>query len=136
MSEQKIPASNRSATGEHITVRVLFFGAAREIVGHDEISLELQAPATATSAFEEVVSHYPALRRFGRSLLFAVNQEYATRDAPVREGDELAVFPPVSGGAGERDAETQGHGDAVKEKRHEQEAKAHKDSESHNDPES
>jgi molybdopterin synthase catalytic subunit len=44
----------------------------------------------------------PQLRRFGRSLLFAINQEYVhgdLHDGEVRDGDELAVFPPVSGGA-------------------------------------
>lgn len=88
---------------ERITVRVLFFGAAREIVGREEVSMQLNEPATAASAFEEVVSHYPDLRRFGRSLLFAVNQEYAERDRIVRSGDELAIFPPVSGGAKENE---------------------------------
>ena len=86
--------------GERIRVRVLFFGAAREIAGHAEVDLEIHAPATAVSAFEEIVSSYPELRRFGRSLLFAVNREYARdADRQVRAGDELAVFPPVSGGA-------------------------------------
>jgi MoaE-MoaD fusion protein len=83
----------------HVHVRVLFFGAAREIAGHDEISLTLDAPASARTAFEEILSSYPELRRFGRSLLFAVNQEYARDDREVRSGDELAIFPPVSGGA-------------------------------------
>ena len=41
---------------------------------------------------------YPALQRFGNSLLFAVNQEYAEPVREIRAGDELAVFPPVSGG--------------------------------------
>jgi molybdopterin converting factor subunit 1 len=82
-------------------VRVLFFGAAREVVGRDRIDLSLRAPANAASAFEEILSSYPELqRRFGRSLLFAVNQEYAQGEREVRAGDELAVFPPVSGGAG------------------------------------
>jgi molybdopterin converting factor subunit 1 len=84
---------------ERIHVRVLFFGAAREIAGRDEISLSLNAPASARTAFEEILSSYPELRRFGRSLLFAVNQEYARDDREVRSGDELAIFPPVSGGA-------------------------------------
>ena len=83
-----------------ISVRVLFFGAARETVGHDEVALTLRAPANAASAFEEILSTYPQLRqRFGRSLLFAVNQEYARGESQVRAGDELAIFPPVSGGA-------------------------------------
>lgn len=107
-----------------ISVRVLFFGAARETVGHDEVALTLRAPATAASAFEELLAAYPELRRrFGRSLLFAVNQEYARGEAQVRAGDELAIFPPVSGGAGEtgaelrkqRDTETQRGGDATKD---------------------
>jgi molybdopterin synthase catalytic subunit len=81
-----------------VRVRVLFFGAAREIAGCDELEMQLRAPVTAASAFEEILSRYPELRRFGRSLLFAVNQEYARQDLEVREGDELAIFPPVSGG--------------------------------------
>ena len=87
-----------------IRVRVLFFGAARDAAGHGEVELQLHAPATAASAFEEIMTSYPDLRRFGRSLLFAVNQEYARdADRQVREGDELAVFPPVSGGAAVED---------------------------------
>jgi molybdopterin converting factor subunit 1 len=83
-----------------ITVRVFFFGAARDLVGRDDVELSIAAPATAASAFAEILSSYPELQhRFGRSLLFAVNQEYARGESPVREGDELAIFPPVSGGA-------------------------------------
>lgn len=92
----------KSESDERIEVRVLFFGAAREIAGRDEISLNLNSPASAKSAFEEILLSYPELgRRFGRSLLFAVNQEYARGEREVRAGDELAIFPPVSGGAGE-----------------------------------
>lgn len=80
-------------------MRVLFFGAAREAAGRDEVTLEVRAPATAAAAFEELLARYPDLRRFGRSLLVAVNQEYAPTDTEVREGDEIAVFPPVSGGS-------------------------------------
>jgi molybdopterin synthase catalytic subunit len=82
-----------------IRVRVLFFGAARDIVGAAELELDLANPSTAETAFAQVLAAFPDLRRFGRSLLFALNQEYAPAQREVRDGDELAVFPPVSGGA-------------------------------------
>ena len=82
-------------------MRVLFFGAARDAAGHSEVDFVLKRAATATNALEEVLEKFPELRRFGRSLLFAVNQEYAGADCEVHDGDELAVFPPVSGGSQE-----------------------------------
>jgi MoaE-MoaD fusion protein len=81
----------------NVTVTVLFFGAARDAVGREEVKLSLHA-ANAANAFQELLEHFPELHRFGRSLLFAVNQEYAAADRIINEGDELAVFPPVSGG--------------------------------------
>ena len=81
-----------------ITVRVLFFGAARDAVGRDEIDFEIESPSVAAGARAQLLNAYPALQRFGNSLLFAVNQEYAEPDREIRAGDELAVFPPVSGG--------------------------------------
>jgi molybdopterin converting factor subunit 1 len=85
--------------GRRIRLRVLLFGAAREAAGTGELRLEAHAPATAASVLEEVLASRPALRRFGRSLLVAVNEEYAPPGREVRAGDEVAIFPPVSGGA-------------------------------------
>ncbi len=82
-----------------IAVKLLFFGAARDAAGASEVDFRLPDNSTAGIAFAQVLERYPELQRFGRSLLFAVNQEYAKSDRQVRDGDELAVFPPVSGGA-------------------------------------
>jgi molybdopterin converting factor subunit 1 len=81
-----------------INIRVLFFGAARDATGKTELQLSVNPPATASSVFEELATAFPHLRRFGRSLLLAVNQQYARADLEVNDGDEVAVFPPVSGG--------------------------------------
>ena len=82
-----------------IKVRVLFFGAARDAVGQDQIEVELESPINAEGARAKLLSEYPSLQRFGNSLLLAVNQEYAQSDREISVGDELAVFPPVSGGS-------------------------------------
>jgi MoaE-MoaD fusion protein len=90
--------------GEHIRVRVLFFGAARDAAA-DEVTLALPPRTTARDAFERLLEEYAALRRFRQSLLVAVNQEYARDlDVVLSDGDELAVFPPVSGGSEEAPA--------------------------------
>jgi len=82
-----------------ITVRVLFFGAARDAVGDAEIDFTLNSPATTETARSQILSAYPDLQRYGNSLLLAVNQEYAQSDREIQDGDELALFPPVSGGS-------------------------------------
>jgi MoaE-MoaD fusion protein len=82
-----------------VRVRVLFFGAARDAVSATQLDLSLDTPATVASAFQKLVTRFSDLERFGRSLLFAVNQEYATPGTVLNENDELAIFPPVSGGS-------------------------------------
>jgi molybdopterin synthase catalytic subunit len=84
--------------GNEINVRVLFFGGAKDVVGTNALTLSLGQPATLSAASTVLLDQYPELRRFGRSLLFAVNQEYATPETEIHADDELAVFPPVSGG--------------------------------------
>jgi molybdopterin synthase catalytic subunit len=60
--------------------------------------LTVEGTATVARAFQQLVERFGGLERFGRSLLFAVNQEYATQETVLHDNDELAIFPPVSGG--------------------------------------
>jgi molybdopterin synthase catalytic subunit len=82
-----------------ISVRVLFFGGAKDLTGTNSIELSIPSPATLSDAISLLIQRFPGLQHFGRSLLFAVNQEYATPDTKINSNDELAVFPPVSGGS-------------------------------------
>ena len=84
-----------------ITVRVLFFGAARDAAGLGETTLQLAAPVSVSAAQAFLLEQYPDLARFGRALLCAVNEEYADPSRQLADGDEIALFPPVSGGADE-----------------------------------
>jgi molybdopterin converting factor subunit 1 len=89
-----------------IRVKVLFFGAARDAVGETDMELILNGATTSARALEILKEKYPHLERFGRSLLLAVNHEYARAGTQLNDGDELAVFPPVSGGASAEGIET------------------------------
>lgn len=83
---------------ERIRITALLFGQVREWVGTSSLDLSLEAPATVESAFAKLKSRHPKLAELERSLLFAVNEEYASPSHPLSDGDRVAVLPPVSGG--------------------------------------
>ncbi len=85
-----------SVAKSFMKVSVLFFGATADVIGEREINLEFSDHAKASDAFSEIVNKFPRLAN--HKLLFAVNQEYASGDEIVKDGDELAVFTAVSGG--------------------------------------
>jgi molybdopterin synthase catalytic subunit len=108
--EAKIGREDEAAQAR---VRLLLFGAAREAAGGADVyEIDVPAPATVAVVLREAVARFPALTRFGRSLLVAVNEEYAAPGSAVRDGDEIAIFPPVSGGAEEEDADGEGRSGA------------------------
>ena len=79
-------------------ISVLLFGQAREFAGTQSLDLELAEGATVAEAFAQVAARQSKLDAIAPSLLFAVNEEYASRNQRLNEGDLLAVLPPVSGG--------------------------------------
>jgi molybdopterin converting factor subunit 1 len=81
-----------------ITLKVLCFAAARDIVGGGELAWTIAAGANVATLRGELFERYPALAGHARSLRFAVNGEYAKDDRVLGEGDEVAVIPPVAGG--------------------------------------
>jgi MoaE-MoaD fusion protein len=83
-----------------IKITTLLFGQAREMAGASSIEIEVAQPATVAGAWAALVAAHPKLAAMERSLLFAINEEYAGREQALSDGDRLAVLPPVSGGAG------------------------------------
>ncbi len=82
-------------------VRVLFFGILKDLVGRSSETLELADGARLEAVLQHYSRQAPRLAAMLASLALAVNQEYATADAVMRAGDEVALLPPVSGGSGE-----------------------------------
>jgi len=79
-------------------IEVLLFARLRELVGHDRVVVRRQELLTVRDVWDALRAQYPQVEGFGKSLLVSVNQEFASWDTAVREDDELAFFPPVSGG--------------------------------------
>ncbi|HKQ73147.1 MAG TPA: MoaD/ThiS family protein [Blastocatellia bacterium] len=85
-------------SGNAIRINVLLFGACREVAGASELNCDLKSPANVAGAWGEIKTRFPNLEKFERSALFAINEEHARKDDPLKDGDTLAIFPPVSGG--------------------------------------
>jgi len=78
-------------------VRIRLFAQLRERAGANELELELPEGARVRDA---LAADAVASLAGGLPLVLAVNREYASEEAPLSAGDELALIPPVSGGAG------------------------------------
>ena len=80
-------------------IKVLFFAHVRELVGCDELSLPCDyASADALRAALSERGDKWALALESGKLLVAVNQTLVPLDTPLHDGDEVAFFPPVTGG--------------------------------------
>lgn len=80
-------------------VTLRFFAGIREAFGRGEETREVEPGATVGSLMATLGAERPEIGAARRSLMVMVNQEYARDDRPLRDGDEVALIPPVSGGA-------------------------------------
>ena len=78
-------------------VPVLLFARYREAAGASSIEIEIGPGATLAEVWERVRARVPALKDEGRPL-FSCDRAYARPDHRVNGNEEIAVFPPVSGG--------------------------------------
>lgn len=81
-----------------MNVRLLLFAVLRDLTGSDQRELVLAEGATPRDVWEQLRGSDARLAAYPQPPLIAINEEYATPDARLREGDELAFIPPVAGG--------------------------------------
>lgn len=78
-------------------VRVRLFASLREAAGRRELELECPAGARVADALRTLAEQYPHLRGLEAARV-AVNLEYVGPEFGLRDSDEVAIIPPVSGG--------------------------------------
>lgn len=77
-----------------MTIQVRFFASLCERLGISGLQLSIDAGATVADVWQQALGEMPA----PANVLAAVNLEYVDFSAPVADGDEVAFFPPVTGG--------------------------------------
>jgi len=82
-----------------IQIRVLYFALLRDRLRRSEESLSLPAGAQVRDALKILASREEVIGAIEKNLLLAVNQTLVPADFPLSDGDELALLPPVAGGA-------------------------------------
>jgi molybdopterin synthase sulfur carrier subunit len=76
-----------------MTIEVKFFASLRETLGMDSVQIEARPGMTVREVWDQLTERdYPA------NTLCAINMDYARADDVVSDGDEVAFFPPVTGG--------------------------------------
>ena len=81
-------------------IRVLFFAKLRESLGQAEYCVDVEGPLTIASLRDKMLEDMPAWRAplCTANVIVACNQEVVGLDARVSDGDEVAFYPPVTGG--------------------------------------
>ena len=82
-----------------LRVNVRLFASYRERAGRSEVELEVPRGATVGRLAADVHRCFPGMTKSPESLVVAVNREYRDHLHELRDGDEVALIPPVSGGA-------------------------------------
>ena len=89
----------KSPTGDDVMkIKVKFFASYKEAVGTDEMDLEMEDGSEVSQLLEAVKTIHPTIGEMMEPLIVSVNKEYATFDKVLKDGDEVALLPPVSGG--------------------------------------
>ena len=82
-------------------LHVLLFATFADVAGARTVRVEVTEPCTVAAMNRAVQRRLPALQAYDlQKILVAVNQEMAHPDQRISAGDEVGIFPPVSGGAG------------------------------------
>jgi molybdopterin converting factor subunit 1 len=79
-------------------VKILFFANLREYIGAKTVEMEIPADSTVAMMRELLVKKYPKIASAQKSMIAAVNSEYAGDELLIPRDAEIAFFPPVSGG--------------------------------------
>jgi molybdopterin synthase sulfur carrier subunit len=84
--------------GNNIQVTVKLFAIFQEVFDVDELQISLESGAIVSQIFDRLVSQQPNLEKWRSLTRYAINLNFVEPQAVLKNGDEVALIPPVSGG--------------------------------------
>ncbi len=81
-----------------MNVRVRLFSVAKDLAKIEELQLDMKDGAHVKEIYEYLAAYHDSFMDHKMNFRFAVNDEYVANDHKLKDGDEVAVIPPVSGG--------------------------------------
>ncbi len=79
-------------------LKIRYFGSASDDAGTAEETIEIPDGSGISTVHARIAEMHPAIGKRWHNLLIAVNQSYVSGDPKLGNGDEIAIFPAVSGG--------------------------------------
>lgn len=81
-------------------VKIRFFAMLKNKVGQEEVKLDVPENISLETFKQILKKEFPAITEFldKKSIMISVNQEFATNNTMIKDGDEVALLPPFSGG--------------------------------------
>jgi molybdopterin converting factor subunit 1 len=79
-------------------VKVLFFARAKELAGCEHLLLNMPEKSTSAEVLAALLLVKPEIAEIARSVVLAVNLDYVKEPVLLKDGDEIALIPPISGG--------------------------------------
>ncbi|CAM6102274.1 unnamed protein product [Calypogeia fissa] len=96
--EQEKKAGLKPKVEQVVKVKVLMFARARELAGTSEMELLMPEGSTTAECVTVLTGKFPPLESIRDCIVLALNFNYLTDPVKVKDGDELAIIPPISGG--------------------------------------
>jgi molybdopterin converting factor subunit 1 len=80
-------------------IKIKFFAHLRDLMNCETTEITVDQDASVNDVKSIIAERFPKLREHVKTVSFAIDNEYVSKDKKLKDGDEVALIPPISGGS-------------------------------------